>query len=325
MKFKLLVSPLAKGAYYASVLDVARAEFAAHFPQAEVVFERIGGLDFLNTDLEESTLHSLARLSFVQGVFCDRERSGWMPVSAETGFLLPEDLVFGVKYQGKTNELVTQLAINIGLRFRPGGNPARSLLDPMAGRGTTLLWALRYGLHATGIEQRPDAIEALHRHVKKQTKLHRLKHRYAEGFAGQKSKKGIGKFVQYEIAEHTLKLLTGDSRNAPELLGGKRFDLIVSDLPYGVQFGGGSRRNPLDLVTACARGWLASLREDGALVLIFNRYQPKRDALAAVFADLEAEVESFSAPHRMSESIVRDLLVVTKSGRPIRPVTSPTG
>ena len=323
MELKLLVSPLAKGAYYASVLDVARTEFAAHFPQAEATFERIGGLDFLNTDLEESSLCTMVRLSFVQGVFHDKGRSGLVPLSPEIGFALPEELVFGVKYQGKTNELVTQLAINIGLRFRPGGNPARSLLDPMAGRGTTLLWALRYGLHATGIEQHPSAIEALHRHVKKQTKLHRLKHRCHEGFVGKKNKKGIGKFVQYEMAEHTLRLIAGDSRNAPELLNEKRFDLIVCDLPYGVLFGGGSRRNPLDLVSDCARGWLASLRSDGALVLIFNSYQPKRDALAAVFAHLGARIETFSAPHRMSESIVRDLLVVTKDKQSTQSVTAP--
>jgi len=312
MRIKLLVSPLAKGAYFASYLDVARSEFHAHYPDCDVVHERIGRLDFLQTELNDPAIEGLARLSFVQGVFRDDGQAGLVPLCVESGFALPEELVFGVKYQGKTNELVTQFAINLGLQYRRDHAPARRLFDPMAGRGTTLLWALRYGLDGIGIEIDPAARQALHRHVKKQAKLHRLKHEFAEGYVGRKNKEGIGRFATYDIGGHSLKLITGDSRASLDFVGRKRADLIVTDLPYGVRFKGSSGRSPMDVIADCAEGWFGCLRPGGAMVLIFNAYQPKREDLAELFASLGAHVEPFSSPHRMSESIVRDLLIVTK-------------
>ena len=102
----------------------------------------------------------------------------------------------------------------------------------------------------------------------------------------------------------------GDSRDAPELLSGKRYAMLVTDLPYGIEHTGpGGKRNPLDVVRACAPGWAASLRPGGSAVLVFNRLQPRREALAAVFEGVGLEVLPFAAPHRMSESIERDFLV----------------
>lgn len=313
MKLKLLISPLAKGAFFNAYLDVAQAEFRTHFPGVDSEIEQVGGFDFLVMELEEASLPTVARLSFVQGAFRDDEAGRVVPLALQGDFLLPEAVVFGAKYQGKTNELVTQLAINLGLRFCTTNRSQKSLLDPMAGRGTTLLWGLRYGVNATGIEQDPDAPQALHNHLKKQAKLHRIKHSYREGFVGKKSRSRIGAFSLYEMAGHNLRFITGDSRRAPDLLGKQRFDLIVSDLPYGVRFKGDSRRSPLELIEVCAEGWLASLREGGAMVLVFNAYQPTREELAAVFAGPSFRIEDFSAPHRMSESIVRDLFVLTRT------------
>jgi hypothetical protein len=313
MKLKLLVSPLAKGAYFDAYLDVARAELRAHFPEIEAELEQVGGLDLLALELEEASLPAVARLSFVQGAFGD-DSGRLVPLALRSDFLLPEAVVFGAKYQGKTNELVTQLAINVALRFCATRRPQKTLLDPMAGRGTTLLWGLRYGVDATGIEQDRDAPAALHNHLKKQAKLHRIKHKHQKGFVGRKQRSGRGAFALYEMAGHSLRFITGDSRRAPDLLGKQRFDLIVSDLPYGVRFKGASRRSPLELVAECAEGWLASLREGGAMVLVFNSYQPKREDLAQIFARPGFRIEGFSAPHRMSESIVRDLFVLTHTG-----------
>jgi hypothetical protein len=314
MKLKLLVTPLAKGAYFDAYLDVARAELQAHFPGVDAELEQVGGLDLLAVELDEDSLPIAARLSFVQGAFRTEDTGRLVPLALQSDLLLPDAIVFGAKYQGKTNELVTQLAINLGLRFCATTRPQKTLLDPMAGRGTTLLWGLRYGIDSTGIERDPDARDALHNHLKRQAKLHRIKHSHRKGFVGRKNRSGSGAFGLYEMAGHSLRLITGDSRRAPDLLGGQRFDLIVSDLPYGVRFKGDSHRSPLELVEACAGGWLASLRDGGAMVLIFNRYQPTREQLEEAMAGPESRALDFSAPHRMSESIVRDLFVVTRRG-----------
>ncbi len=313
LRLKLLVSPLAKGAYFDAYLDVAEAEFRVYFPGLKIAREQVGALDFLVVELEESSLPAVARLSFVQGVFRDEGVQGIVPLALADEFLLPDALVFGAKYQGKTNELVTQLAINLALRFCTTGRSEKSLLDPMAGKGTTLFWGLRYGLDSTGIEVDPGAPQALHSHLKKQTKLHRIKHSHSKGFVGKKNKRQDGRFFLYEMAGHRLRLITGDSRRAPNLLSRQRFDMIVSDLPYGVRFTGNSRRSPIELIQACAKGWVSSLREGGAMVLVYNSYQPKRDELAAAFAESGCRIEEFRAPHRMSESIVRDVMVLTRT------------
>lgn len=315
MKLKLLVSPLTKGAFFAQHLEVAQAELQAHVGECRVEVDVRGSLEFLTVELPAAALPLLARLSFVQGIFEDTGGEGLRPLDQRAEFVLPEELVWGAKYAGKTNEVVTQLAINLALqRCEPRGARSLRLLDPMAGRGTTLLWAARYGLCALGIERDRRALDDLQRHVKKQTKLHRIKHQQSHGFVGRANRQDSGRFLQYVLGGATLKLIVGDSRDAVDLLQRERFDLIVADLPYGVQHvGPRGTRNPMEEISACAPGWAASLRGGGAMVLIFNAKQPKRAELVLPFAAAGLVEQSFSARHRMSESIVRDLVVFTRT------------
>ena len=312
MKVRLLLSPLTQGAYFEDAIDVAQAEYLALYPEREIETEHAGPLVFLNVDAREADFQRLARLSFVQAIFreCD---AGLAVVNQSPSFELPEQFVTGAKYRGKTNELVTQLAINVGLTFCDNdGQRTLSLLDPMAGRGTTLLWAARYGLDAFGIDYDPKALAHVQRHVKKQAKLHRIKHKETKGSVGTFRRKGHGRFLQYQFGQRVVRLISGDARQADELLQRKRHDLIVTDLPYGVQHRTpGGTRNPLETLEVCAPVWRDCLRPGGAMVLIFNAYQPKRSQLVRPFIDCGLQVEEFTAPHRLSESIVRDLAVFT--------------
>lgn len=295
----LLINPLARGAFYGELVDVARQELRLVTGLEGELVQR-GPLDFLRVRAVPGP--ALLRLSFVQGLFrVDGE--ALVPLDLQAGLLLPEDLVWGVKYRGKTHELMTQLALNLALAHGP--EAATTLLDPMAGRGTTLLWAQRYGLDAWGIEQDGKAPADLTRHVRKQAKLHRIKHTLGAGGKGKP-----GAFVDVRFPETRLRLITGDSRKAPELLQKKRFELLVTDLPYGVQFTGAGKRNPLKVLESCAPAWRASLVPGGAAVLIYNRLLPRREALAPVFSDAGFEVLDVQLPHRMSESIERDVLVL---------------
>ena len=311
---KLLVNPLARGAYYGDLLEVAEAELRLFFPECELTIEQCGPLTFLNVSLDEEALPELAKMSFVQGIFEPLEE-GMRCLDVLPRFRFPEQIVWGAKYRGKTHELVTQMAINIGLKVCDNDmTKPLLLLDPMAGRGTTLFWALRYGLSAWGIEQDKSALQHLQRHVKRQTKLHRLKHKQLQGSIGKRRKDGSGRFLEFQFGKQSLQLVTGDSRDVRSLISNRKFHLLVSDLPYGVQFTSPEgKRNPLEVLKACAPGWVESLRPDGVMVLIFNALQPKREDLIEIFENEGLVLHPFSAPHRMSESIKRDFLVMQRT------------
>lgn len=179
-------------------------------------------------------------------------------------------------------------------------------------QGTTLLWAARYHINAVGIEPQEKALAGLQQHVKKQTKLKRIKHEQLEGFIGKANKQGHRKFRQFTFGDVKLRLINGDCKEAVHLSQRKRFHMIVTDIPYGIAHVADGQHNPLQTLTQSASAWSECLRKGGALVVIFNTYQPKRNALESVFSDAGLVVIDFSSPHRMSESIVRDYLVCIK-------------
>lgn len=315
LPLSLLVNPLARGAWFAAYLDVARAELAAQFGDRTTTVRAAGGLDFIDVDLPAGELPQLARLSWLQGAFERLPDDALRVVPIDTALALPAGLVDGAKYRGKTNEMMTRLAVEVGLRVStvdPKHRP--KLLDPMAGRGTTLLWAARLGIDARGIERDGAALDDLWRHVKRQTKLHRLSHTAERGFVGRKNRDGRGACVRFALGKgadaRRVELIAGDSRDAVELLGGERFTAIVADLPYGVQHvGRGGTRDPLANLAACAPAWVECLRPGGAMVLVFNSLQPRRAPLVQLFEAQGLVALPWRAPHRMSESIVRDVAV----------------
>ena len=307
----LLVSPAAKGAFFADTLAVAQAELGGVTGDRAIAHRRCGAMDFLEVDVTASEHRRLARLACIHGVF-SRGADGLRPLAIDPGYLLHEDFVFGSKYRGKTHELLTQLLINTGLRYAALDSPKGiSLLDPMCGRATSLLWALRYGIDAKGVEQDPDALADIRRHLRKWSRIHRQKHRLEEGRIrlGER-RRDTHRFLDCELAGARMRVVVGDSSQAPALLNRQRFDLIVSDLPYGVAHQGrGGVRNPLEVIQACAPAWRASLKPGGAMVLAFNANLPRRQQLIDALAQPGLELQAFSIPHRVSESILRDVVV----------------
>ena len=316
MLLDLLITPLAHAAFFSSVRDVACAELALFFPDAPVeVYER-GPLTLMRVDLPQSALSTLCRLSFVQGIFAvDGPQVNILETSPE--YALPREFVHGAKYRGKTNVLLTQLAINVArATCMVDSDVPNKLLDPMAGRGTTLLWAARMGMASCGLEQDPAAIGDLQRHVKKHCKLLRIKHKETTGQLGGRSRDGIGRFIRYSIANTSLRLITGDARRTGDTLRRERFTMIVSDLPYGIQHRGtGGWRDPTGVLKRCAPMWAEHLLPGGVMVLAFNALLPKRPVLEELFVGAGLSLVPFCAPHRMSESILRDLAVFRKDSR----------
>lgn len=306
----ILISPEAKQAYFADYQTVILQELACRYPHAQAEIIQRGPFELVSVKADDLCEQTLLTLSFAQGLF-EPAAELLNPVEIVAEFALADDFVFGSKYRGKTNERLTQLLLNVGLAHLPNHASSPTLLDPMCGRGTTLFWAMRYGLKARGIEQDSKALEDIQRNVKKWTKLHKVKHKLSQGFIGKPNKQNKGKFLDFAAADTSIRVVTGDARTSDEIFSKEKFDLIVSDLPYGVQHTtDDNTRNPIEVIQQAIPAWQAVLKKHGVIVLAFNRNNPRRAFMEKTFADAGMQVLPFSAPHRMSESIVRDVIVI---------------
>ena len=261
MKLRVLISPEAKSAYFHDYKQVALEEIRFVLGERPVEEVSVGPLEFLELEAGADELVRLSQLSFVQGLF-GLDGDALKPMDVMPDWLLHEDFVFGSKFKGKTNERLTQLLLNLGLAaIDKAPQDKVKLLDPMAGRGTSLLWALRYGMQAFGIEQDARAIDDVRQIVKKWTKVHRQKHKLRDGFIGKPNRQNKGKFIDFQLADNGMRFVIGDAREAAQLIKDK-VDLIVSDLPYGVQhFTTDKTRNPLDVIQESLPGWLDRLKK----------------------------------------------------------------
>ena len=311
MHYSLLISPLTQSAFFKERTDIAVAE-VEFMTGVKPAHRKVGTLEFLELDFEGPP-QTLSRLSTIAGIF-SRTETGLSPLDITPEFGLPRELVFGAKYPGKTNEVLTHLALNIASKLSSTAHGQQAtLLDPMAGRGTTLLWATRYGFEADGIEADSKALVDFQREVKKCTKLQRIKHKEDGGQLPHLKKADDGRYSSFDFKTAKARLIHGDSRELHRFLGQKkRYSMLVSDLPYGVQHFAGKERNPLNTLRDAASTWSKALKAGGAMVLIYNAFIPKRDEIIDIFQkhNLKLHDESFS--HRVSESIKRELVIFTK-------------
>lgn len=308
-RYALLISARAEAAFFAQTCAVAQAELAGLDPEAHQELRQHGAMTMI--EVETAAIpKDLASLATIHGIF-EVEADALRPLDHSPAFQLHQDFVYGEKYRGKTNETLTQLLINVALQA--AGKPAETctLLDPMCGRGTSLLWAMRYGMRATGIDQDPTVLRDLHRSLKKWTKLHRQKHKLSEGWVQKINKRSTGKYLDFSAQTASLRVVIGETSAADDLCQRKRFDLIVTDLPYGIEHRAGrDQRSPLEIVSRAAPVWAKALAAGGAMAIAFNAYLPKRPALLAAFDGLGLEIIDRPLSHRMSEAIRRDVLIL---------------
>ena len=66
---KLLINPMARGAYFAELDVVCQAELSAMFPEVSHQFSSLGPLRLIDVELDVSHVPALLKLSWVQAVF----------------------------------------------------------------------------------------------------------------------------------------------------------------------------------------------------------------------------------------------------------------
>lgn len=314
----------AKGA--AQLLEAELEAIAPHFSTevTEVATTRLGGITYVTFQTE--TLSEIDRfyasnLSGARALFETVDES-LRPLDVTPLEYFGDDLVTIQRYQGKTNEQFTHLLVNLttaassSAHDRVSKGKTVGLLDPVAGRGSTLNRALMYGFDAAGIEHNSGDVDQYRQFLSTYLKSNRVKHKVTSERFRKGDLAGDSAFdVDIAKGRQHVRMVNGDARRAKRYFPGRTFDVIVGDLPYGVQHGAktGSalRRSPKELVQSSIESWTALLAVGGAIGLSFNTKTLPRVELASLLSSAGLTVVDHPKPftHQVDRAITRDLII----------------
>lgn len=271
------------------------------------------------TDLTPDQLETIARLSATYALF-QVEQENLKPILLPNPQVLDRSLGTILKYQGKTNEIFTRMLLNIALA-QGNFNPKEiKLLDPVAGKGTTLFEAFALGADVYGVEVLEKSTQEGMQHLKKFLEQGKIKHRQNSIRVSGANKSFTGKKHTIDMNTQHFELISTDSKYCKDLFSQKTFHIILGDLPYGVQHGnqaGGKHRSPAQLLNTCLRGWHTVLKDQGILLLSWNLNTLPREQMESLleknnFTPLQSDVLN-SLEHQVDASILRDIILAKKT------------
>ena len=332
MKCAFLLYPHQNVRYRQSLLTIAAAELsmtlAALGRGGEVRPVEMGGAAFLTFDCDHLTQRDVRMLSELASVYVmfTMEDAQMVPMESAHPNYIGEDLPALLKYKGKTNEMFTDAMITMALAssaFMPVHDSQLIVCDPMAGRGTTMMLALRRGYHGVGIEIGKADVKECCDYMTRYLEYHRIKHKRSELSLTVRGKCGgrETKFVLSDTAEHfkdgdtrTLRMICGDTRDAAALLKPQSVHLMVTDIPYGVQKGTAGRQDSIGGTLAAALpGWQEVLKPGGALAMSFNTYVTRRADLVRLCERVGLEViDTPPLEHWVEQAVSRDVILARK-------------
>jgi len=338
-RYALLLRASANRVYGESAFDLAIAELEALGRRAlggtgRAVRTAIAGVDYLVLDvaepLSDGALEVVANLSGLHAVFAV-EDDRFLPLPAAPRRVLDEDIVTIQRYAGKTNEAFTHLLVNVALAAGDGtlarwmaGDRLR-LLDPVCGRGTTLNRAALHGIDAFGIELDRADVAAYDTFVTTWLQDKRLKHTVERATLRKGRPSAVHRFtVTYGRTKDTgshriIDVVHDDCRAARDHHKARSIDVLVADLPYGVQHGStadrGLTRGPEALLDDVLPVWRDVVRPGAGVALAWNRRtlpRPRLEELMTAAGFTVADIGDERFVHRVDRSITRDVLVAAR-------------
>ena len=319
MRYTMLLWPHANARYQAETEKLARAELEVTLARLGVEYtweeggvEGLPALDFAAHAFTDAEARVLSRHSLLYALFERREDGALLPLFGREAPCVGGDLPGILKYKGKTNEVFTQLLIN--LAWLAGNMPEKAhLFDPMCGRGTTLFVALNRGWDATGSDIDRAALREAEQFFKRYLEYHRFKHATRRGSLTLRGKKSAP-YTDFALAEGALRLAEVDATRVREAFGAAKFDLLCADLPYGVQHGSNM---PLEaLLRAALPAWAETLKHGAPIALSFNAQTLPARKVRALFAGAGLRVleggpyDHFE--HWVEQAVTRDVAVAVR-------------
>lgn len=332
MTYAFLLYPHANIRYRQSLLQLAVQELSMTLSalgrEAEVVPQKMGGAMFLTFEAAKLTERDMRMLSQLASVYMLFEMEDGKLTTLERTHpnYVGEDLPALLKYKGKTNEMFTDTMLTMALAastFMPVHDSQLVVCDPMAGRGTTLMLALRRGYHGVGIEIGKADVKEAADYMTRYLEFHRIKYKRTDSALTVRGQVGgrENKFVFSDSAEHfkdgdtrTLRLICGDTREAEALLKPNSVHLMVTDAPYGVQKGTAGRQDSIGgTIAAALPGWFDVLKSGGVLAMSFNTHVTRWEGLVRLFEKAGFEiVQTANLEHWVEQAISRDVILARK-------------
>jgi len=338
-EYAILISPGHNRVYYKESLKLALGELmiAADRMRAHpknIQIEYIADLPYCTFEtaapLKPGDITVLSRLSFLFALFeavQTKAQRLLAPVQADARPYIDEKITSILKYKGKTNEQFTKLLV--GAAWLAGGRREDArLLDPMAGKGTTLLTGMTRGMDVFGIEKRKAFAHDGKAFLKKYLQDERIKHQTDTRTVNDKRGKAIGRGTRFTYANtkeafkagqtKTYEMIEGDAQHADVYYANTFFDMIAADLPYGVQHaskqGAGIARSPEDLLKGCLPAWHDVLKNGGAMVLAYNTKTLSKNKMADLLGHFGFTIlhDDIDFSHYVDVSILRDIVVAVK-------------
>lgn len=254
----------------------------------EIVPVRLGNQDYLQFALEAdpgaATLQSLARLAMTDAYFYHYDRIADVdgpllkPITVDPKYALPESLIVTRRYSGKTNELFTQFMVNIARHSSDYPNTPwnkLTLLDPLAGGGTTLFIGLMLGADVAGVDSDKKAVEGTVAFIKQYMKEARIPLKFKED-----RMKSVGRRWLFTVDESMRCAVgRGDTSDVAHFVRElKQPQLIVTDLPYGIQH----QAQWQEMLVAALPAWAGVLADGGALAFSWNATRLPREEMVAL-------------------------------------------
>ena len=345
-KYALLANPGHNRVYFEESKKLASVELELALPClsvscSEIASTVLGGIYYLTFTAEAalaaSDLAVLSHLSFVYAIFRVVEQeseTALFPVPLANYAYIGADIGTILKYTGKTNELFTRMMINAAL-FASGDCTfvGKRLLDPVAGKGTTLFEGLVYGMDVYGVEIGERVVGEACRYLQKYLQTGKYKHSVKIERVSGAGRSFTAERRHFELARgreeakrgeyRVFEMVAGNSCYVNGLYRKNYFDVIVGDLPYGVQHGnvtneGQSKltRSPAELLRACLPAWREVLRRNGTVALAWNVNVLTRSAVEQTLEDAGFTVLRGGAydrfQHRVDQAILRDVVLAKK-------------
>ncbi len=330
-RYALLLAPSTNRVYADQAAQMSQAELSAYAGVlsddiSDIGEATLGGVPYLVFDAS-LTARDIAYVSTLSAAYALFERVDdelLRPIALAPPAAFDSDLITIPKYAGKTNEQFTRLLLNLTVLASASApkmpDGPITVCDPLCGRGTTLTTALMYGYDAIGIEIDAKDVEALEAFLKTYLRRKRMKHTADMVPVRREGRRAARRLDVTIQGTRKVTVLQADTTRLEGLIRRDCADVLVADLPYGVQHGShhddlGLTRSPLDLLERALPGWLPLLRTGGALGLSWNLKVAKRELAEDILLANGLEiVPQADFAHRVDQGIERDVLIARKTG-----------